>query len=848
MVKIHHVRRSFIVAMMFQCTQVFSQELKEEEVFVQGIRTSLQQSVDDKRHANVVMDSVNAEDIGKFPDQNVAESLQRITGVQIDRGFDNTPGDNFGSGEGTQVSVRGIRPDLNLVTWNGNVISANTNGRNFDFGILAPELVQKLEVYKTPRADLSEGAIGAIVNLKTHRPFDFEGEKITASGQWEYADINHEDGYRLSGLYSNVYAEEKVGFLLSANFADNKLQRHRYETAGWGPADIDGESGLIPYNFRWNNRNEWKERESYYAAFQFKPNEDLEVNLSYLTSEEVNHNFGPQQILPSDVPQVELGNGVLVDGSFVSYDVEATAPHRRLLVINRFNTTQINTLALDATLHANDWDIYAAVTDSSGKFDQTMNFTQFWGQDDFSMDFSQGNPPLVEMDDFYFQPLTNYFINVANFETQFFDNDQQAVQLDFTRPIAFSVFHQMDVGIKYTRQQHDAGRIADAATPEEVNHYTLDMFVDPDRPVLYNVFEPGRIGGVPDGFVNVDVQAVVAELNQYWQDQVQRPVDRPATYQIDEDIVAAYFKADFAYAKWSGNLGVRYVDTQQDTVGYEQDSGSPIQTENTYSDILPSVNLQYLLRDDVIVRAAIAKTMSRPSFTDLNPGGVIIPLEERAVVGNARLEPFRADQFDLSMEWYFQEGAIFSLAYFFKDVESFIIKDVEQGVIPGFESLGEFAIETSFNGPGAEINGVELSIQRNFDFFPEPFDGFGAVLNYTFIEGELEEGGGDIPGLSQYSYNAVLFYEKQDLSVRLAYNYRDAYVVFQGVRGIPYYRDDRSQLDVNASYAINQHVSVVASGRNITDEPTYDYHGTANNFSAYHISGAIYSLGVRVNF
>ena len=852
--------------------QAFAQEEDEsdiEVIQVTGIRASLKESLNTKRFSESVVDAVSAEDIGKFPDDNVAESLQRITGIQLNRGVDNAADDNFGSGEGTQVSVRGIRPDLNLIRFKGVSVAPNTIDRNFDFSILAPELVSQLKVYKTPTADMQEGGIGGTVDVETLKPLSNPKRKIVGSVKAIYPEINEKPGYRGSVLYSEGFLEDTLGLVLSLNLQDVELQRHRYETAGWIDRPIEGKTARIPRNFRYNNRSQQKERTGFYGAFQWIPNSDIEFELSHLYTKEDMRDFGTQPIYPAEVNGAfNRINGQLMEAEgdndfdrFLSYDAISKAPARRLLAIDRDFKLGLNSTALNMNWTPNEnWEIDSKVAISKGEFDQYQYFMQFWGQDDFRIThINPGQPPLLSANQagdpsvnaLLFENPERYYLNVSNLLDRNFTNDMTDFSLDSSRSFDLDIISSIKFGYRYTDVEHVAtrqeidGNPIVRGLPQQI---TLDDYINLDNP---DEFRANRVGGV-QYIPNINIAALTSDIASLYDpaDLSASGKSLAANYSISETINAAYFRLDYEFGdKVRGNIGVRHVKTDQISSGFDSASRDPITIARSYSDTLPSFNIAYLLSEDMVLRGAIAKTMSRAPLQDLNPGGNIN--EEAgppatANLGNPYLDPFRADQLDLSYEWYFAEASLFSLALFNKDMESFIVPGFDQRILPGFEDLGEVDVTQPENGQGADIKGLEVSLQGDFSFISNELSNFGYIANYTKVDGEMDEDGTDVPGISDTSYNLSLFWENDKFSVRTSYNFRSEYVTFPQYLEFPVYRDSRGQIDLNASYKLNPNVSFIASVVNLTDEETYDYHAVQSNFMNYSLSGAIYNLGIRI--
>ena len=257
-----------------------------EEVVVTGIRGSLSRARDIKRNATGIVDAISAEDIGKFPDQNVAESLQRVTGVAIDRN----------GGEGQAITVRGLGPQFNTTLLNGRQIATDSGGREFNFDVLSADMISGASVYKSARANLQEGGIGATVNVTTRRPFDLPGLQVFASAKAGYEGLSEETRPSGTLLISNTFFDDRFGVLLSASHQKRETQINSLGTGGWRSNQTisnrrDGELFTNVYFPRtWNQSvdQQKRTRDNANLVLQFAPNDDLSITLDgYLSRFEV---------------------------------------------------------------------------------------------------------------------------------------------------------------------------------------------------------------------------------------------------------------------------------------------------------------------------------------------------------------------------------------------------------------------------------------------------------------------------------------------------------------------------------------------------------------------------------
>lgn len=297
-------------------------------------------------------------------------------------------------------------------------------------------------------------------------------------------------------------------------------------------------------------------------------------------------------------------------------------------------------------------------------------------------------------------------------------------------------------------------------------------------------------------------------------------------FDLTENVTNAYLQGNFTIDKLRGNIGVRYARTEQTSEGYdfwmqfpwapESWVWTPVLVERSYDDILPSLNLNYSLADDLIVRFAAAKVISRPDYDLLtsrrgyrksawsnppNPG----------FQGNPHLDPYRANQYDLSAEYYFTNASIVSIAYFYKDIGSYIDEEYFQVTLPDEDNnLDEYNLRTPVNTKGGTNQGIELNLQHNFG------NGFGVLANYTYADAKMSEEGKELPNNSRHTYNATAYYDKGDWSARVSYNYRDRY--YAGIIGEHrWYQSGYGQIDTNVSYRINENFTALFQIVNLGD-------------------------------
>jgi iron complex outermembrane receptor protein len=348
------------------------------------------------------------------------------------------------------------------------------------------------------------------------------------------------------------------------------------------------------------------------------------------------------------------------------------------------------------------------------------------------------------------------------------------------------------------------------------------------------------------------------------------------TFKIKELTNAGFAKADFVIPNtgFSGNIGLRVVQTTETSSGYSPDLSlirfnqqgaqtivpqvTAVSIDRTYTNVLPSLNLSYDTGSDIILRFAAAKTLTRPDLSQIAPNTVVNANVQSITKGNPQLKPYSASQYDLSAEWYFEKGGLLSVALFYKDVKDFVqnglssttlnVNQVQGGTIPV-----TFSVLQPVNAGATTVKGAEISFQLPFTFLPAPFDGFGALLNYTYVEADpLQVIQGAAPvalaGVSKNNASIVGYFENDVFGVRAAYTYRDNYVVDP----YSYFGDGDSrqaygQLDLSATYHINEQFDATLEALNVTDNALIDVDKYGIN-RGYETDGRTILFGLRAKF
>jgi iron complex outermembrane receptor protein len=764
-----------------------------DEVLVTGFRASLNKALDAKQDQVGSIDMIVAEDIADFPDLNLAESLQRVPGVVIARD----------AGEGRQISVRGLGPQFTRVRINGiEAMSANgstdasggTNrGRNFDFNTFASELFNNITVRKTAAAEVEEGSLGATVDLRTGRPFDFDGLTVAGSVQAGYNDLTRDSDPRAAFLISNTFADGKFGALLSLAYTDRQLQDDgsstvRWQTGGFGPLDptypvatgptlAQINAAFHPRIPRFDKYEHDQQRLGVTAALQFAPSDTTTFNLDALYAKfdaqrdeifleaPVFSTGGATGLTDTNVVAAEIDDtNSLVYGVFNDVDIRSEARHDEL-------TTKFTQVSIEG-LHKFDdaFNMKALVGFAEANHDNPVQTTLLFDAnniDGYSYDYRDNSRlPLITYGTTDVTNPATWTLSQVRLRPQSTINSFQTASLDFewTASDAFRLKfgpQWKNYTFKSTESRRSNGTTANQEgiipVVAPISAYsTLTHFgsgLDLPAGSVTTWLTPDLIAAVDaldlrnPSIYRMGIESVLGNNNE-----------------VEEDDTGAYVQGDFKYALGEhtlrGNVGVRYVKTDMTSTGYVLVAGVPTvqDAEHDYSDVLPSLNAVYDISESLLVRFGASKVMTRPNLGQVTPGAsVSVSGNNRTVsVGNPSLDPFRAKSYDLGVEWYFAPESLLSLAVFYKDVDSFVqtlrnqrpftgnpyglddsVAVAACGTTAGCTAAADWDFTIPVTTEGGPVQGFEISYQQPFSFLPGAWSNFGGILNYTGVKSEI---------------------------------------------------------------------------------------------------------------
>ena len=901
-------------------------------IVVTGFRQSLQKALNLKRESVSSVDAVVAEDIAKFPDQNLAESLQRIPGISIQRD----------AGEGRAITVRGLSAQFTRVRLNGlETVATSTDGasanrdRAFDFNVFASELFTSLVVHKTAEASLDEGSLGAVVDLNTGNPLAGKaGFTFVGSIQGSYNDLSKNWGPREAGLLSWKSPDGTLGASVSAAYSKTDNVELGNNSVRWAQAAFDSVNGTSCFATP-NSGNGWLGNAACTkAALAFHPRIPRYGIVGH--DRERLGVTGSVQWAPSDATKISI------DGLYSRF--KETREEKWLEVLARSNERAMD--IVNPVYDANNNMISATINDAWVRTEHYLrkSDTEFyqlggtWDQDlgdsfRFTLlgGFSRSNADIpVEttliLDDRDAQnyrydytdmkrPVLTFGTSVtdpANFQlaeirdrpsnvTNKFRTAQLRTEWDVTEGFQIksgAMYRRFDYEVKaFQRDTAVCGnggldlvlRTITCSPSSAFGPTAVYGFqATPALTELVNLGNAGQPAGTTTSWVVANIDAAARYTGLY---NRALALDVGNNRSVIEEVKGGYLqfdaKGELLGLRYALNAGIRYASTSQTATGIN--GTTPVTLKRTYGDWLPAANLALFPTEKLILRAAIADVMTRPTLGSLTPGGSADGFNYRVNFGNPNLDPYRATSYDLAAEWYFAPQSIFSVALFKKDVKSFPVSrtlteqtflstglpaNVLAASSPAFLDPARLAmpiwtVVTTINGTGASLKGAEIAIQAPFRFLPGFLKNFGGIANATFIDstatymqsapGTAVSATGTIAlpnlpfkstlyGVSKRAFNATLYYEDKKFSARASVSYRGPYVdagsgtgnVFEGYNAI-------TNVDASVRYKLTDWIELSVEGTNLTDAYRDRYTDTAANRNyEYNHFGRTILFGARL--
>ncbi|MDV6332640.1 TonB-dependent receptor [Asticcacaulis sp. 201] len=847
-----------------------------QTVIVTGIRRSLQSALKQKRNADRVSEVITAEDIGKFPDKNVADSLSRATGVNVVTGSANAGG----FGENEHISIRGTDPTLNLTLMDGHnmatgdwfVLDQTAGGRSFNYTMLPSEVVGTIEVIKSSSAEIPEGGIGGTVDVHVRKPLDLKANTFAASAQGMYATLPDKWQPNVSGMYSWRNEARDFGILIGAFYEKRTFRRDGQEILGYTPQANFAGSGktlLVPSLIGSAYFTQERARKGGNFMMQWK-SDRLEIDFSglytYLEANNENHNFmlwGSK--LAGQTPTTYTTDGTYVTSA--SWTAAAATSAGGSIVqddIFRKAHSKSWNLNLDVAYQLTDrlnMKAQVGYTAGEGVTDDTAAWETYW--DNVGATFALGTPTTqVSFPGLPSDPTSAAYLNNKyswSWGGKISSPDKEAyVKLDFAYDINSGIFKQVLFGARTTDHTRTLNYLAYAWAGNGANSGSTAIG-------LGTVFKGGvtpsdygsDLGGSIPGYSYADGASVYDYLDTHNGGR-QFAFYPPLSFGVKEKTTALYAMTKLAGDNWRGNIGLRAVKTQ--TISTQWSANAPVKevfnvfspvvgwgrivTEKEYWDYLPSANLTYTASDNLLIRAGAAKVMTRPGYAQLASSVSLVDSNFTGTAGgNPNLDPYRAWQYNLGAEWYYAPQALVSFGVFELDISNYITTETFQQFFTTQQTpQGHiFQLSGPANGGKAKGLGYEFSIQQ-----PIADTGFGFIFNYTYVDTK-DRNDQPVDGNSKNTANLTGYYENDKLSARLAYNYRSKFKSGTD-RATPMWQDDFGTLDGSFSYNVTEHVALTLDAQNLLHEKLRYFVGNPSIPRAVYDNGQSFYVGARLKY
>ncbi len=817
-------------------------------VTVSGVRAAAQSALKIKKDSDNVMDSIVADDIGKFPDKNVAEILGRVPGVQIVRS----------GGEAGSVVIRGLGSVVTLLNGREMFTAA---GRSLVLSDVPVSMLNRVDVIKSQSSEMVEGGTAGVIDVRTYRPFDFKGAQTVFNARAENRDKSGATDPNVSALHSNRWKSDSLGqFGVLGNISYQRGRWHD-ETAWVSPPTIvDTKTGAIggDTNGRTMGQGDRK-RLALNLAAQWRPNQDMEFFAeSYSTK--IKHDAQSVFFLGGLPDANDPGNVVTLQPGTKFLDT-LTNPSA-----DRFTLSSTQARRDDSEGHqgaiGGRWTVSPSVKLTTELARTISTYTQQNPILDVVRPGAKAVVAKIRDGGGYIDfPGTDMADPKAWKLFGFFDNFNRAkgTSTDWRTDINWDadrgIFKTVEAGVRVARHY--------ATYAHELNGYSANPGFDPALSVSASGL-PGLTCLSPKTSADYGINQYYAPCYKYMLDNTAevrkfvtgrtapRDEDPSSVYTDHETTSAFYAKTSYGFDAGTlpidGQFGVRVVKTKQTIDGFSgryDGNGNalfdavgnqlydPVSVSSTTTDVLPSFSMRAHLRSDLIARVVYGKAIERAAFANYNPG-----LQLRAATpnvpgggsaGNPNLKPQESKNLDLSLEWYFAPSASLSGTFFDHRFTNYLTSSTKAEVYGG----KEYQVTRPYNAASAKLTGFEGSYQQFYTQLPGWMSGLGLQANFTYTKGGLIGLDGKetdtLVGMSKFSYNLVGLYEYGAVSARIAYSWRDKFVDTYDYRALTPSFDlivaPIKTLDASVSYKVNNNLTVTLDGVNLTNTTYHDYHG-----------------------
>jgi TonB-dependent receptor len=805
----------------------------DDAIVVTGQRAQQERSIEVKRAAIGVLDVTAADEIGRLPDKNVAEAIEHLPGIGV----------TYDQGEGRYVAIRGVPSNLNNYTLNGIEIG-NPDGttRSLPLDIISGQLLNRVEIAKVKTADMDGQGIGGTVNLVTQTAFDFRDRtNISISGKAGYQTLNKKVPYQGDASIGTRFgADDQFGIVIGGSYSDRDFNSEGFYPDNWKPV-AGAARGGVPDNIKYTEYSLDRKRISGTGSFDWHPSDTQTFYVrgvySKFTEDEVRPRYRLDFTTTPYTFNADGLTGTAIGVASAANGNPGSGPERREDLRLDYKSKYLATGIVGGSTEMDKFKL-----DYEGAYsrNRTLDRYPLWQ--------FRCNPGTVNFDFsdkvYSAAPVTECSANQLQFR-QYQDFHQVNVEKIWQGKVDGTyTLDGLDAGsfLKFGAKYRDTDRSFDQDNTtymrgSTANRWTLGQ---------YGLGGPGvcvypNSANTDQCFSNsptFNIPALQAFTAQHLGDALM-PLDAATTltnntisdFQLKEKVAAGYAMANLKFGVITITPGIRYEHTTLDITGYRLQGTNVLPTSagNNYDDWLPSLIVRIQPSTDTIFRFAYSKSLGRPEYSNLSPGGSIDTANNAVSLGNADLKPYRADNLDATAEWYFAQGGLLSVGVFAKFIRNPIFSQVTvlRNTTYNGVAYPVLSITQPLNADKGDIIGIEAQYQQQFTFLPGLLSGFGITLNGTLTDSTLTLPDGrksTFPSQSKYLYGAELFYQKGIFEASVAYHNTGHSLLAIGSPSYnDQYNDDLRRLDAKASVDVWKNVRLFVEAQNLTDEPTRQY-------------------------
>ena len=869
----------------------------EQQVIVTGIRRGIEAAISVKKNSDNIVEAVSAEDIGKLPDSSIAESIARLPGLAAQRV----------EGRAEVISIRGTSPDLATTLLNGREQVSTGDNRSVEFDQYPSELMAAVVVYKTPDAGLIGQGLSGTIDMQTVRPLAFPGRLVTANIKGEHNSLGRvadtkPNGNRWSVSYIDQFFDRKLGVAIGFARQSSPVLDHEFGAyEPWHATGSASDRAGVPAGTYVTDgakilaRSGNDTRNGLIGVLEFRPNDSWTTLLDLYDSSDTRRETANQfEVNLGNYPGPATFTNTTIDGNntLTAASVAGVDPLVRGMYYHRKDT--IKAIGLNNKLKVGDATLTGDVSFSKSVKDELSleNNMQLQGPgganvlDTIAYNVGSGFPTLSAGLD-YSDP-TKLFLGPTIYGQGYgkkphVEDKLGAFKLGAAMPapaLLSSLFSDIEVGVNYSDREKKKRQPEANLTAQGTPNISSDL-----------LYSPTNLGFAGGGTIPTwNVPGVVAKyFDPFAPSETAQPYLVQKAWDVNEKVTSGFIKANVDSQVGTmglrGNFGVQVIHTDQSSSGHFTNSHAdtpnpdgttfdiiPITRGKTYNDVLPALNLALDLGSEQTLRLGIARQMARPRLDQLRvpvdfgvntstgvPGGS---------GGNPKLDPWRANAFDLTYEKYFGTKAYFSAQAFYKDLKSYIYQQSEtydfSAFTPGTTATTNFGQFTApFNGRGGKIQGLELTASLPLGMLFSPLDGFGIAASgsRTTSKIKIQDPSSNIgsniplPGLSKTVTDLTFYYEKYGFEARISQRQRSTFVGeianFANDRTLRYVVGERV-VDMQVGYTIQdgpmKNLGFNLSVSNLKNAPYETYGGDTDRVYEYQKYGRSFLFGAAYKF